>query len=114
MLDINLAGTWLRAREAGKHRLERQIRGLIILVASMAAQVLNDQPSLLGCQLLRKRSVIGACRLGRKILQDKLVRNSEQREIPHSIVFVGGPRDCMWGQSVAAAMRARSLSGKKR
>jgi NAD(P)-dependent dehydrogenase (short-subunit alcohol dehydrogenase family) len=39
MLDINLDGTWLFAREAGKHMLEKGIRGSIILIASMSATI---------------------------------------------------------------------------
>jgi sorbose reductase len=39
MLDINLDGTWLFAREAGKHMLSQQIRGSIILIASMSATI---------------------------------------------------------------------------
>ena len=39
MLDINLDGTWLFAREAGKHMLAEQIRGSIILIASMSATI---------------------------------------------------------------------------
>lgn len=39
MLDVNLDGTWLFAREAGKHMLAEQIRGSIILIASMSATI---------------------------------------------------------------------------
>lgn len=39
MLDINLDGTWLFAREAGKHMLEQNIKGSIILVGSMSASI---------------------------------------------------------------------------
>lgn len=39
MLDINLDGTWLFAREAGKHMLAQQIKGSIILIASMSATI---------------------------------------------------------------------------
>jgi NAD(P)-dependent dehydrogenase (short-subunit alcohol dehydrogenase family) len=39
MLDINLDGTWLFAREAGKHMLKEQIRGSIILIASMSSTI---------------------------------------------------------------------------
>ena len=39
MLDINLDGSWLFAREAGKHMLQQQIRGSIILIASMSATI---------------------------------------------------------------------------
>lgn len=35
MLDTNLDGTWLFAREAGKHMLAQNTRGSIILIASM-------------------------------------------------------------------------------
>lgn len=39
MLDVNLNGTWLFAREAGKHMLAQQIKGSIILITSMSATV---------------------------------------------------------------------------
>jgi NAD(P)-dependent dehydrogenase (short-subunit alcohol dehydrogenase family) len=39
MLDINLDGTWLFAREAGKHMLENRIKGSIILIASMSGTI---------------------------------------------------------------------------
>jgi sorbose reductase len=39
MLDINLDGTWLFAREAGKHMLAQQIKGSIVLIASMSATI---------------------------------------------------------------------------
>jgi NAD(P)-dependent dehydrogenase (short-subunit alcohol dehydrogenase family) len=39
MLDVNLDGTWLFAREAGKHMLAEQIKGSIILIASMSATI---------------------------------------------------------------------------
>ena len=39
MLDINLDGTWLFAREAGKHMIEHKIKGSIILVGSMSASI---------------------------------------------------------------------------
>jgi sorbose reductase len=39
MLDINLDGTWLFAREAGRHMIEREVRGSIILIASMSATI---------------------------------------------------------------------------
>ena len=39
MLDINLNGSFLFAREAGKHMLEEKIKGSIILIASMSAQI---------------------------------------------------------------------------
>jgi len=39
MLDINLDGTWIFAREAGKHMLAHQIHGSIILIASMSATI---------------------------------------------------------------------------
>ena len=37
MMDINVDGTWLFAREAGKHMIQTQIKGSITLVASMSA-----------------------------------------------------------------------------
>lgn len=39
MLGINLDGTWLFAREAGKHMLQQKIKGSIILVGSMSASI---------------------------------------------------------------------------
>ena len=39
MMDINVDGTWLFAREAGKHMIQHQIQGSIILVASMSATI---------------------------------------------------------------------------
>jgi NAD(P)-dependent dehydrogenase (short-subunit alcohol dehydrogenase family) len=39
MMDINVDGTWLFAREAGKHMIQNQIKGSIILVASMSATI---------------------------------------------------------------------------
>lgn len=39
MMDINLDGSWLFAREAGRHMLAEDIRGSIILIASMSATI---------------------------------------------------------------------------
>lgn len=39
MMDINVDGSWLFAREAGRHMLAQQIRGSIILIASMSATI---------------------------------------------------------------------------
>jgi sorbose reductase len=39
MIDINLDGTFLFAREAGRHMLEQKIKGSIILVGSMSASI---------------------------------------------------------------------------
>ena len=39
MMDINVDGTWLFCREAGKHMLQQQIRGSIILIASMSGTI---------------------------------------------------------------------------
>lgn len=39
LLNVNLDGTWLFAREAGKHMLEKQTRGSIILIGSMSASI---------------------------------------------------------------------------
>lgn len=39
MMDINVDGTFLFAREAGRHMIERQISGSIILIASMSATI---------------------------------------------------------------------------
>ncbi len=40
-LDVNVNGTFLFAREAGKHMLEKQIKGSIIMVSSMSGIVVN-------------------------------------------------------------------------
>lgn len=39
MMDVNLDGTFLCAREAGKHMLQRGIKGSIILVGSMSGSI---------------------------------------------------------------------------
>ncbi|KAK5028439.1 hypothetical protein LTS07_006530 [Exophiala sideris] len=39
MMDINVDGSWLFAREAGKHMLQHNIQGSIILIASMSATI---------------------------------------------------------------------------
>ncbi len=39
MMDINVDGSWLFAREAGKHMLQHNIHGSIILIASMSATI---------------------------------------------------------------------------
>lgn len=39
MLNVNLDGTFLFAREAGKHMLENRLRGSIILIGSMSGQI---------------------------------------------------------------------------
>lgn len=39
MMDINIDGSWLFAREAGRHMLENQIAGSIILIGSMSATI---------------------------------------------------------------------------
>ncbi|KAL9108708.1 MAG: hypothetical protein Q9227_006504 [Pyrenula ochraceoflavens] len=39
MMDINVDGSWLFAREAGSHMLRSQIRGSIILIASMSGSI---------------------------------------------------------------------------
>ena len=39
MMDINVDGTWLFAREAGRHMLQHKIKGSIILIASMSATI---------------------------------------------------------------------------
>lgn len=39
MMDINVDGSWLFAREAGKHMLQHNIRGSIVLIASMSATI---------------------------------------------------------------------------
>ncbi|KAF7564026.1 hypothetical protein G7046_g113 [Stylonectria norvegica] len=39
MMDVNVDGSWLFAREAGKHMIDNSIHGSIILIASMSAEV---------------------------------------------------------------------------
>ena len=39
MMDVNLDGSWLFAHEAGKHMLQHNVRGSIILIASMSATI---------------------------------------------------------------------------
>lgn len=39
MMDINVDGSWMFAREAGKHMLQHNIQGSIILIASMSATI---------------------------------------------------------------------------
>lgn len=39
MLDVNIDGTWMFAREAGHHMLKHNIPGSIILIASMSATI---------------------------------------------------------------------------
>lgn len=39
MMDVNVDGSWLFAREAGKHMLEHQVRGSIILIASISGNI---------------------------------------------------------------------------
>ena len=39
MMDVNVDGSWLFAREAGRHMIQQQIRGSIILIASMSATI---------------------------------------------------------------------------
>ncbi|KEF58068.1 uncharacterized protein A1O9_05991 [Exophiala aquamarina CBS 119918] len=39
MMDVNVDGSWMFAREAGKHMLQHNIQGSIILIASMSATI---------------------------------------------------------------------------
>jgi NAD(P)-dependent dehydrogenase (short-subunit alcohol dehydrogenase family) len=39
MIDINLNGSFLFAREAGKHWIEQEIKGNLILVSSMSSKI---------------------------------------------------------------------------
>lgn len=39
MMDINVDGSWLFAREAGKHMIQQQIKGSIVFIASMSATI---------------------------------------------------------------------------
>ena len=39
MMDINVDGSWMFAREAGRHMLQHNIPGSIILIASMSATI---------------------------------------------------------------------------
>lgn len=41
MLDVNVNGTFLFARSAGKHMIENSIRGSIIMVSSMSGRIVN-------------------------------------------------------------------------
>lgn len=41
MLDINVNGTFLFAREAGKHMISKGIKGSIIMVSSMSGVIVN-------------------------------------------------------------------------
>ena len=41
MLDVNVNGTFLFAKEAGKHMIEQKIKGSIIMVSSMSGVIVN-------------------------------------------------------------------------
>jgi sorbose reductase len=41
MFDVNVHGTFLVAREAGKHMLEKDIKGSIIMVSSISGAIVN-------------------------------------------------------------------------
>jgi sorbose reductase len=41
MLDVNVNGTFLFAKEAGKHMIEKGIKGSIIMVSSMSGVIVN-------------------------------------------------------------------------
>lgn len=41
MMDVNVMGTFLFAREAGAHMIERGIKGSIIMVSSMSGTIVN-------------------------------------------------------------------------
>jgi sorbose reductase len=41
MLDVNINGTFLFAQAAGKHMIEKKIKGTIIMVSSMSGSIVN-------------------------------------------------------------------------
>ena len=41
MLDVNVNGTFLFARAAGKHMIENKIKGNIIMISSMSGSIVN-------------------------------------------------------------------------
>lgn len=41
MLDINVNGTFLFARAAGRHMIEQKVKGNIIMVSSMSGSIVN-------------------------------------------------------------------------
>jgi sorbose reductase len=41
MLDVNVNGTFLFAREAGKYMIEKGIKGSVIMVSSMSGVIVN-------------------------------------------------------------------------
>lgn len=41
MLDVNVNGTFLFARAAGKHMIDEKIKGNIIMVSSMSGSIVN-------------------------------------------------------------------------
>lgn len=41
MLDVNVNGTFLFARAAGKHMIDQKIKGSIIMVSSMSGSIVN-------------------------------------------------------------------------
>lgn len=41
MLEVNIDGTFLFARETGKHMIEKGIKGAIIMVSSMSGRIVN-------------------------------------------------------------------------
>lgn len=41
MLDVNVNGTFLFAKQAGQHMIEKHIKGSIIMVSSMSGVIVN-------------------------------------------------------------------------
>jgi sorbose reductase len=41
MIDVNLSGTFLFARAAGKHMIDNDIKGRILMVSSMSGSIVN-------------------------------------------------------------------------
>jgi sorbose reductase len=41
MLDVNVNGTFLFAREAGKYMIEKGVKGSIVMVSSMSGVIVN-------------------------------------------------------------------------
>lgn len=41
MLDVNVNGTFLLVKEAGKDMMEKKVQGSIIVVSSMSGRIVN-------------------------------------------------------------------------
>ncbi|CAM1505793.1 Fc.00g114300.m01.CDS01 [Cosmosporella sp. VM-42] len=72
MMDINVDGSWLFAREAGKHMLENSIRGSIVLIASMSGKI---------CVRPQKQAAYNASKGAIKILAKSLATEWAPRGI---------------------------------